>query len=83
MEFCRAECNVLLIILGNAKYEYKLYNELVESSPAHKDMEVLAEETFDMDQKCALASQKADHILGCIRRMVSWAREIGYLAPQL
>ena len=52
-------------------YRYRLCRKWLQSSSEEKALGVPADKRFNMSQQYALAAQKANHILSCIKRSVT------------
>lgn len=67
MRFSKARLKVLHPSSFNQKYQFKLGDVMIESSHAEKDLGVLVDKKLDVNWHGA---QKADCILGCMKRIM-------------
>ncbi|GAB0178711.1 hypothetical protein GRJ2_000336400 [Grus japonensis] len=76
MNFNKAQCKFLPMGRRNPKHNYRLSGERIESSPEEKDL-VWIDGKLNKTWQCTFAAQKANCILGCIKRGVtSRSREV-------
>ena len=77
MRFRKSKHKLLHLGGNSSRFLYRLGEELVESSPAEKDLQVLMVKNLSVSQQCVLAAQTASCMLGFIKRQIGQQSEGG------
>ncbi|KAK4830820.1 hypothetical protein QYF61_013749 [Mycteria americana] len=81
MNFKKVKCKALHLGWGNPQYQYRLGGEWIKRRPEENASGILLNKKLDRSQQCALAAQKANCILGCIKRIVASRSREAILPP--
>jgi len=65
------KAKVLHVCQGNPKHNYRLGREKIKSSPEERDLGLLVDQKLKVTWQRVLSAQKANCILGCIKRSVA------------
>ena len=71
MKFNKSKCWILYLACGKPGYIHRLGNKRLENSPAERALGLLVDGKFNMSQQYAMATKRANHILGCIRHSIA------------
>jgi len=71
MRINKSKCRVLHLGKNNVMYQYRLGDNLLERSSAEKDLGVLVDNRFAVNQLCHLVAKNANATLECIKKRVA------------
>jgi len=71
MKFNKEKCKVLHLGKNKVMFQFMLRDVHLESSFAEKDLGVLLDTKSNVSHRCALATKRANGILGCIRQSIA------------
>ncbi|TRZ09454.1 hypothetical protein HGM15179_017652 [Zosterops borbonicus] len=77
VKFNKGKCRVLHLGKNNPGHHNRLGADQLGSSSVGKDLRALVDINLSMSQQCVLVANKANSILGCLRKSTDiWSREV-------